>query len=104
MSTQEPNPMGEGRNPMEELKGWANRAAWKPSEISDAPADKPHMLKPNPKCAVSHTPLVEVARTARKDLPIFLSEADDIPKDNKEGHTGGAFYLWQQRNPPEVIE
>lgn len=104
MSTQEPPMMGEGRNPHEELKGWANKANWKPDEISDAPAKAPHMTRPNPKCSITNEPLIEVGRTAKKNNPIYLSKADDVPEDNKDGIIGGALYLWQQNNPPEVLE
>lgn len=91
----QPTTMGEGNNPEEELKGWQNKMAWGKSESSEVPADNPNAQKINPKCGITRTPLIEVGRTARKNRPIYLSEADNVPEGRG---TGGALNLWKRNN------
>lgn len=59
-------PMGEGRNPHEELKGWKSKKAWQEAE--------PH--SPG-KCHVSGGKLHVIGKTKKKSLSIWAAaEAD----------------------------
>jgi len=59
-------PMGEGRNPEEELKGWMNRSAWQ--------ADERHIPG---KCHIKGDKLHVIAKTKKKGLSIWASEKSD---------------------------
>jgi hypothetical protein len=60
------DPMGEGRNPFEELKGWQGKQNWQPDEIH----------RPG-KCHISGEKLHVIGRTKRKGLAIWASETAD---------------------------
>jgi hypothetical protein len=55
-------PMGEGRNPEEELKGWLNKKAWQ--------ADEKHTPG---KCGISGGKLHVIAKTKKKGLSMWAS-------------------------------
>lgn len=60
------DPMGEGRNPPEELKGWKSKRDWQEAEVH-SPG----------KCHVSGDKLVVVGKTKKKGLSIWASELSD---------------------------
>lgn len=60
------DPMGEGRNPNEELKGWNSKDHWQKSEAHVAG-----------KCHISGEKLHVIAKTKKKGLSIWASEDAD---------------------------
>jgi hypothetical protein len=60
------DPMGEGRNPREELKGWNSKRDWQEAE-THSPG----------KCHVSGDKLVVIGKTKKKGLSIWASEKSD---------------------------
>ena len=59
------DPLGEGRNPPEEVKGWKSKEHWQKDE-SHVPG----------KCHVSGKKLHVIGKTKKKGLSIWASEAD----------------------------
>lgn len=69
-------PMGEGRNPEEELKGWLAKQNWQP--------DEKHIPG---KCHITGQKLHVIGKTKRKGLSIWASEGAD-----------GDLYKWASRS------
>ena len=92
-------PMGEGRNPAKELKGWSNKRIWEGPESSDVGLDIPSNTWSKKPTDYRGDPLVKVGTTAKNGIPVFLSKADDRPPDptKKDDPPGGALYLYQKR-------
>ena len=94
-------PMGEGRNPYKELIGWGNQTAWGELLPSDIGLDIPQSeWKKNPRDHVIDKPLIEIGETSNKQIPVFLSNADNTPDQ-----TDGALYVYSNnRNKTQQEE
>ena len=60
------DPLGEGRNPPEEIKGWKAKKAWQ----------EPESRTPG-KCHISGDKLHVIAKTKRRKITIWASEDSD---------------------------
>jgi hypothetical protein len=87
-------PMGEGRAPDKEMRGWGNRFAWNGPEPSDVGLDILHeKWSKNPNDHIHGAPLIQVGITDRHFIPIYASSADSNPEN-----TDGILLRYENRD------
>lgn len=94
-------PLGEGRNPSEEIKGWAAKKIWQP--------DLEHTAG---KCHISGDKLHTIGRTKKKKLVIWASEKSDgdlyklasrEPEDRESSNRANEHLFRDKRGNYQVI-
>jgi len=87
-------PMGEGRDPDKEMRGWGNRFAWRGPEPSDVGLDILHeKWKKDPIDHILEAPLIKIGITDRQFIPIYASSADNNPQN-----TDGILIRYENRD------
>jgi len=80
-------PMGEGRNPPEEIKGWKTKKVWQEAE--------PH--RPG-KCHISGGKLHVIGKTKKKTLSVWASEKADGDLHKLASRSAKEKEEWNKKN------